>query len=362
MKAGYSGTFVISWTQTEIDGAAVPDASALAVGAVWRWSGPAVRIDGPQNVLVLGAPEGMAELRRRAARNVRRLVGEALLDRPARVEDTVEVLGAPEDPLLDQGFAVTDGRRRYTVTLIAVADARPLLMFMGDCPPENTDLWITHVLSCGSRLNRIDDAPKSVICFTPDTRLDTPEGPRPVADLAEGDLVLTKDNGAQPIRWRGQRRLSGARLRAMPDLRPVRIRAGAAGLDVPDGDLLVSPDHRMLVKGAMAVRLFNTDEVLVRARDLLNDRTVVVDHRLCEVTYVHLMFDRHQVIWANGLECESFHPVSMALDAIDPMDRAALAERMPDVARDAALYGAYARRALSRAEAAIFLHEAAGRH
>ncbi|MFN3144842.1 MAG: hypothetical protein ACE368_06080 [Paracoccaceae bacterium] len=52
----------------------------------------------------------------------------------------------------------------------------------------------------------------------------------------------------------------------------------------------------------------------------------------------------------------------MALDAIDPLDRAALAERMPDVARDAALYGPHARRPLTHAEAAIFLHEAAGRH
>ena len=147
--------------------------------------------------------------------------------------------------------------------------------------------------------------------------------------------------------------MSGARLFTMPELRPVRIRAGAVGMDRPEDDLLVSPEHRMLVKGPMARTLFNTDEVLVAARDLLNDRSIVVDRQLREVTYVHLLLDRHQIVFANGLETESFHPGSMPLESIDAEQREALLERVPGIDRDVSLYGDTARRALSGAEAAI---------
>lgn len=361
MGTGYLGTFVISWTQTEIDGLRAAPLSSLAVGAAWSWRGEAVRVDGPGDILVLEGSEETAELRRRAAKSVRRIVGQALDRTPPR-GDAAEVLGAPDDPLLDRGFAVTDGRRRYTVTIIDLPDAPPLLMFLNEMPPAGADLWITHVMASPAHLNRICDTPKSVICFTPDTLIATPEGPRPVGALAEGDRVLTKDDGPQPILWIGARRMSGARLRAIPELRPIRIRTGAAGEGRPDADLLVSPDHRMLLKGEVARALFNTPEVLVRAKDLLNDRSVIVDHRVRHVTYVHLLFERHQVLWANGLESESFHPLSMSLDAIDPGQRAALIDRVPELAQDASLYGGFARRALSRSEAAILTHEGARRH
>ena len=141
-----------------------------------------------------------------------------------------------------------------------------------------------------------------MICFTPNTRIATPEGPVLVRDLAEDDLILTKDDGPQPIRWIGWRRMSGARMFAMPELRPIRIRGGALGLDVPDDDLLVSPKHRLVIKGGVAQALFNTPEGLVAARDLLNDHSVTVDRRVNDVTYVHLLLDRHQVVFANGVE------------------------------------------------------------
>ena len=179
-----------------------------------------------------------------------------------------------------------------------------------------------------------------------------------MADLSEDDRILTKDDGPQAVRWIGRHRMSGARLYTMPELRPIRIRAGAMGMDVPDQDLVVSPGHRMLIKGAMARSLFNTDEVLVAARDMLDDRSVLIDRRLREVTYVHLLLDRHSIVFANGLESESFHPASMDLDAMTEDQRAGLTECMPGIARDPARYGAFARRMLTRADAAILRYAA----
>ena len=348
MMTGFKGTFVISWSQTEVDGLTAAPVASLTVGATWQWSGETVRVDGPGSILVLGQAEETTRLRTHAARAVRRLVGAALENH------TVSRLPEPDDPVLDSGFAVTDGLRSFTATMIELPDGKPpLLMFLDGVPPAGRDLWITHVTDHVLHPNRSGDLAPEVICFTPDTRIATPDGPRLVRDLQEDDRILTKDDGPQAIRWIGRRRMSGARLYAMPELRPVRIRAGAVGLDVPDSDLLVSPGHRMLLKGPVAQTLFNTSEVLVTAKDLINDRSIVVDRALPEVTYVHLLLDRHQVVFANGLETESFHPGSMSLDAIAPDQRQALLDRVPGLDKDASVYGSYARRALTKSEAAI---------
>ncbi len=348
MMTGFRGTFVISWSQTELDGLAAAPLDALIVGATWQWSGETVRMDGPNSVLVLGHSEETANLRAHASKAVRRLLGDSVGYGPlANIPD-------PDDPVLDTGFAVTDGLHRYTATLIDVSDGRPpLVMFLDQMPPAGVDLWVTHVTDHVVHLNRTGDAVPSVICFTPDTRIATPDGPRLVRDLQEDDLVLTKDDGPQQIRWIGRRRMSGARFVAMPELRPIRIRSGAMGIDMPDGDLLVSPRHRLLVKGAQALTLFNTTEVLVMARDLINDRTIMVDRSVSEITYVHLLLDRHQVVFANGLETETFHPASMPLGDVQPDQRDALLDCVPGIDADPSVYGAYARRALTTSEAAI---------
>ncbi len=357
MMTGYRGTFVISWSQTELDGLAAAQVGAIEPGAVWRWHGRATRVDGPGDILVLGQAEETVRIRRHAARMVRRLVHRAIdEDRAGRVRDA-------DDPVLESGFAVTDGLRSYTATLIELPRlAQPLVMFLDEVPLPDRDLWVTHVTGRTIQANRSGDAAPEVICFTPETRIATPDGAKPVHELREDDVILTKDDGPQPVRWIGWRRMSGARLFAMPELRPVRIRAGALGADMPDGDLLVSPRHRVLLTGALADALFGTPEVLVAAKDLVNDRSVTVDRRSVHVTYVHLLLDRHQIVFANGVECESFHPASTSLEAVDPDQRGSLLERVPGLDRDASVYGAFSRRLLSTAEAAILQYRGGGLH
>jgi hypothetical protein len=232
-------------------------------------------------------------------------------------------------------------------------------MFVDDMPPKERPLWVVHHNLSPERSFAAGDQASGVICFTPGTRILTPSGPVAVEDLREGDDVQTKDNGRQQIQWIGSRRMTGARLFAMPKLRPIRIRAGAFGIGEPDDALLVSPEHRMLIKGQVARALFNTPEVLVAARDLINGDSVVLDTAVKEVTYVHLLLPRHEVLFANGVETESFHPANTALSTICDDDRARLLQHLPRVAEDPNSYGAYARRNLSASEAAILMHEAA---
>lgn len=356
MVTGFHGTFVISWSQTEIDGLDAAPVQALSVGAAWAWRGDAVRVDGPSDVLRIDDADGADDLRKRAARMVHRLVGTALeRDSSKRTWDK----SAENSPLMDNSFVVTDGGKSYSVTLIEVGGGtQPLLMFLNEMPPRNCDLWIVHH-TLGTVASEASGGQQSgVICFTPGTRIQTGDGVRLIEDLREGDTVQTKDNGLQPLRWIGQRRMTGARLFAMPKLRPIRISGGALGVDRPDEDLLVSPEHRMLIKGSVAQSLFNTSEVLVTAKDLINGTTITVDMQVREVTYIHVLLDEHQILLANGLESESFHPASAAFASLDQKDRKRLLAEYPELEYDPHTYGSFARRTLSPSEAAIMRHAA----
>lgn len=352
MKTGSTGTFVISWSQTETDGQRAAALELFAVGATWRWTGEAVRVNGPQELLVLEGAEGAAEIRRRAAQVVRRLVGTAITR-----------TGAAESPdrgddLPDQSFSVTDGRRVFTLTVIEVPQTRArLVMALGPLPPVDQDLWIVDTALEPARAPRAETQPGGVICFAPGTRIATPGGQRLIESLRPGETVLTRDNGPAEVLWLGHRRITGARLYVMPDLRPIRFRAGAVGMDEPDQDLIVSPQHRMLIRTPSAGALFNTPEVLVEARALVNDRTILVDRSLREVTYVHVLLEAHNVIWANGLQTESFHPASTALEAIEAAQLGGLKSVLPGVERNPMGYGDYARRNLTGSEAAILRHD-----
>lgn len=353
MITGFRGTFVISWSQTDVDGLEAAPIEALEVGAAWSWRGEAVRVDGPNDLLRLEGADGEAELRRRAARSVRRLVGAVV-----QKKNTIPA-AEPSEPLMDSSFVVTNGAQSYTVTLIEVGPgSHPLLMFLDDLPPRNTDLWVVHqsLSTGGGHAARADGG---VICFTPGTSIATPDGPRRVEELREGDLVQTRDDGAQEILWVGSRRITGARLFVMPHLRPVRIRAGALGIERPEREFLVSPEHRMLVRGPAAQALFNCSEVLVAAADLVNGTTVLTDLKLREVRYIHLLLPRHQILWANGVETESFHPANADLKTLSEPDRLRMLAQFPGLDRDPYLYGGHARRNLTVSESAILRHEAA---
>ena len=351
MRTGFSGTFVIPWSQTELDGRSSAPVDCIRTGACWSWTGEPVRVDGPSAILPLGPSEEVTNLRRRAAPQVRRILAAS----------QVAPIAPPmvlQDPLFDKSFTVTDGQTTWDVTLIPRgAGRKPLLMFLDDIPPRGLDLWIVRdSIDAETRAEAVAE-PKGVICFTPGTMILTPDGPRDVAALGEGDRVQTQDNGAAEILWIGKRRVTGARMLAMPDLVPVRLRAGALDRDVPDAGLLVSPDHRIVLRGARARDLFNADEVLVTARDLIDDSAILRDRSLREVTYIHMMLPQHQIVFANGVATESFHPASAALATMGQADQDRLFDRLPELRGDPACYGDHARRTLSPSEAAFLRYE-----
>jgi serralysin len=173
------------------------------------------------------------------------------------------------------------------------------------------------------------DIENLIPCFTLGTFVDTPDGPRLVESLLPGDLVLTRDDGPQPIRWVGRRDLTRSELLRNPDLRPVEIAQGALGRGLPLRDLVVSPQHRILLTGARCELLFGEDEVLAPAIHLTGHAGI--KRCLRATSYVHIMFDSHQIVSSEGVWSESFQPGDRTLDGMDDDQRDELLRLFPDL-------------------------------
>lgn len=171
-------------------------------------------------------------------------------------------------------------------------------------------------------------------CFTPGTMIATPGGTVAVETLAPGDMVLTRDSGPQEIRWVGRQDLTGPRLRLDTGLQPVLIRAGALGPGMPERDLLVSPNHRVLLLGDHPALGAREAEVLVSARHLVGARGISRSE-VREVSYLHFMCDRHEVVLSNGAWTESFQPSADALMTMSDRAREELLALFPELAGDA---------------------------
>ncbi len=133
-----------------------------------------------------------------------------------------------------------------------------------------------------------------VACFAAGTRIEGAFGPVPVEALREGDLVRNFAGQLVKVRWLGHRRTDLARHKRPHDVMPVRVRAGAFGDLVPARDLVLSPDHAVFVDGR-----------LVPIRYLINGQSIVQESRK-SVTYWHVELERHDVILAEGMPCETF--------------------------------------------------------
>jgi hypothetical protein len=189
-----------------------------------------------------------------------------------------------------------------------------------------------------------------VVCFTTGTNISTPTGPRLIDSLQKGDLVITRDNGLQPIRWIGRKVITGARLHAMPHLQPILIKKDAFGTGAPQKDMWLSPQHRVLHESSASLLQFGSREILVPAKGLVNDTTIITDTSRNAIEYIHILFDSHEIIYADGIASESFHPGEMAISALEDASRAELFDIFPNLQCGLKTYGASVRPSISVAE------------
>ncbi len=227
------------------------------------------------------------------------------------------------------------------------ADGTVNILADGDIETVN----FSYTVATGGGNSQISDTAfvtiDTVPCFVAGTMIRTRDGQVPVETLKPGQLVKTRDDGLQPIRWIGRRVM-----KAEGKMAPVRIDRNTFG---EHGEVMVSPLHRVLLQNTHAELLFGSSEVLIAARDLIDGRSVrQINGGLVE--YVHLLFDRHQVIWSDGLQSESFLPGPQTTHCFEQETIAEIRQIFPDLDVETGQgYGPSARPALKRFEARLLV-------
>ena len=150
-----------------------------------------------------------------------------------------------------------------------------------------------------------------VPCFTPGSMVAIPGGTVAVEDLQVGDLVETRDHGPQAVRWIGKKFVCAGALEQSPYLKPILIRKDSIAPSVPDRDMRVSPQHRMLIENSATQLWLGEEEVLVKAKHMTHKPGVHQVEAEDGVTYIHVMFDQHEILLVDNAWTESFQPGDM---------------------------------------------------
>ena len=144
-------------------------------------------------------------------------------------------------------------------------------------------------------------------CFLPGTQISTPNGQRPIEQLLPGDLIDTIDRGPVPLMLIRRRQVSRDHLADHPRHAPIRIPPSSLGPGLPRSLLRVSPQHRVLLSSKVVSRMFGDREVLSPAAQLVGNCGITREEVRETIEYIHLLFDHHAIILANGLPVESLY-------------------------------------------------------
>lgn len=253
MNRGEDGAFVIAWAQVGVE-FDPGDGSEISEGMALRWRGRAQRMDRPGSRLhrVQGPAPGV----RRGLRRVAPPPGSGV---------------EPEVSLPANGFLLSDGQRRYTVMLVETEGQEgPLLLCEEGLPPPETLLRVVQTNGRRGRSHRSLEPEGAALPagIAADTPVETDTGPRAAGDLLPGERLRTADGGWAELAGLERCHMTGARLVVLPELRPIRIRAGALGGGLPHADLLLGPAQLLRIGGAATLALFGLAEVQAAAGDL----------------------------------------------------------------------------------------------
>ncbi|WP_106743896.1 Hint domain-containing protein [Yoonia maritima] len=198
---------------------------------------------------------------------------------------------------------------------------------------DNTEL--TGTITGLSGLNGITASElleqTGVACFAADTLIETTSGEQEINRLSSGDFILNTAGQSLEIKWIGGREVTAQELVNNPKLRPVRITAGALGNGLPTQDLLVSRQHRMQVSSKITQRMFGEQDVLVAAIKLTELPGIFIDEAVDNITYYHMMFEKHEVVLANGAPSESLFTGPEALRSVSEEAREEILTIFPQI-------------------------------
>jgi len=256
------------------------------------------------------------------------------VDNPASTELTLDTAlrNASMKNAGDEGFTVeivdSDGAVIASTTVMPTTNEFVEVSFPVTFPSAGDYTLRLKELGPKDSLGAIIDNVQLLICFDSRTRVRCPGGSRQIGDIRVGEEVTTA-YGPRRVRWVGRRRVSRYAMARDPRLAPIRIRAGALGRGMPRRDVLLSRQHRVRLTSRIAERMFGESEVLVAAFALLGLPGVTTASCEAHVDYVHLLFDAHEIIFAEDMPCESLLTGPEALKAVSPEARAEILALVP---------------------------------
>lgn len=177
-------------------------------------------------------------------------------------------------------------------------------------------------------------ANSSITCFASGTLIECEHGPKKVQHVKVGDRVTTVDRGFQEVRWVSHRKITAEEMATNPAFTPVRICADALGVGIPYRDLIVSQQHRILVKSKIAAEMFGTGEVLIAAKHLVELDGIEYANDIHEIYYIHFVCNQHELIIAEGAITESLYTGLQALMALDEADKIEIFTIFPNLLTD----------------------------
>jgi|GEM_PF-908735 len=307
-----TGSIVITFTQ---DTASVGDNPYGNAAAQTLFSRDAYGYGSGDDLTIYVKSDGSVGVRHQSADDSHYFSGgDVVLGQPTTV---IYSWGPSGSQLVVDGTVVDAGKEALSMA----GDPQPIVIGATQAQSDRGDADVIQGHFDGTISGvAIHDAPVSVDtvpCFVRGTQILTPDGPVPIEQLRVGDLVTTWQRGPQPLRWVGSSCVElGGGCQANDKLRPVRIVAGALGQGLPQRDLWVSRQHRMLSVSKVAKRLLKHDCALISAAKLTALPGVFVDHDPQYVEYFHLMFDQHEVVFAENAPSESFYAGEGALNAL----------------------------------------------
>lgn len=170
-------------------------------------------------------------------------------------------------------------------------------------------------------------------CYSAGTMVAAENGQVAVEDIRVGDMLKSVDGEFKPVRWIESRRIEKAELDANPNLRPVVITAGALGNGLPKRDLVVSRQHRIMVRSDLTKLLTGSQEALIPAIKLTQLPGIYVDESAESVHYFHILLDEHDAIYAEGTVAETLYLGEMALSDYSDEAVAELLAIFPDLGK-----------------------------
>ncbi len=227
--------------------------------------------------------------------------------------------GTNSNGLYEEGFFIAFIPNGFDPSDISGADIGE-----GPVPPPGVTLTRTAEV--------LNNSEFGVTCFTAGTLISTLKGDIPVEDLVAGDLIEAIDRKFPKMRRLFRRKITAAEIERNPKLRPVRILAGALGNELPRRDLLVSRQHRMVVSSAIAKRVCGFGEILIPAIKLTDLPGIFIDQDVKDVEYFHVLFDKHEVIFAEHAPTESLYTGTEALKALGTDAREEILTLFPSLA------------------------------